>query len=178
MYIQLEDKDKPGIAGLLAFRLDVAPPLLDLAEILLRGENTLSSGERELVVTVVSERKRLPLVATGARGFRRRSATGGAELVGEVCTDLDNAVMPEKLRALLRIAETMARSGTRTRRGLLHVQPKCQRPRDRGPDDPAVYAQLTKRLLATSYPVLGGLESASDERKGHCPQRTEVNGIG
>jgi hypothetical protein len=38
----------PGIRSALAFRPETAGPLLDLAEVLLRGENTLTRGEREL----------------------------------------------------------------------------------------------------------------------------------
>ena len=44
----------PGIRSALAFRPETAGPLLELAEVLLRGENTLSRGERELIAAYVS----------------------------------------------------------------------------------------------------------------------------
>ncbi|MDP9864778.1 MULTISPECIES: carboxymuconolactone decarboxylase family protein [Streptosporangium] len=46
--------DEPGIRGLLRFRPETARPLNDLAEVLLRGESTLSRGERELIAAYVS----------------------------------------------------------------------------------------------------------------------------
>lgn len=41
----------PGIVGLLKYRPETANPLNDLAEILLRGSSSLSSGERESYLT-------------------------------------------------------------------------------------------------------------------------------
>ncbi len=37
----------PGIGGLLEFRPQTARPLCELAEVLLRGDHTLSRGERK-----------------------------------------------------------------------------------------------------------------------------------
>lgn len=47
----------PGIVSGFAFRPDAARPLRELAEILLRGPNTLSGGEGELIATYVSTPK-------------------------------------------------------------------------------------------------------------------------
>ena len=44
----------PGIRGPMAFRPDAAKHLNDLAEVLLRSENSLTRGERELIATYVS----------------------------------------------------------------------------------------------------------------------------
>lgn len=44
----------PGILGLLQFRPETARPLMELAEVLLRGDSTLSRGERELIAAYVS----------------------------------------------------------------------------------------------------------------------------
>lgn len=46
----------PGITGLLEYRLDTAIPIRKLTQILLRGESTLTPGERELIATLVSSR--------------------------------------------------------------------------------------------------------------------------
>ena len=43
-----------GIRGPMAFRPETAKPLNELAEVLLRGPNTLSPGERELIAAYVS----------------------------------------------------------------------------------------------------------------------------
>ena len=45
-----------GIRGPMAFRPETAKPLNELAEILLRGPNSLSRGERELIAAYVSSR--------------------------------------------------------------------------------------------------------------------------
>jgi hypothetical protein len=47
----------PGIVGPLAFRPDTAKPLLELAEVLLRGANSLSSAEREMIAAHVSSQR-------------------------------------------------------------------------------------------------------------------------
>jgi len=54
-HIQLPE-DLPGIRGLMVFRPETAEPLNQLADVLLRGPNTLSPGERELIATFVSSR--------------------------------------------------------------------------------------------------------------------------
>src|SRR6185312_379438 len=52
-YIPLNE-NLPGITGLLNYRLDTALPIRQLTHLLLRGESTLTEGERELIATVVS----------------------------------------------------------------------------------------------------------------------------
>jgi AhpD family alkylhydroperoxidase len=52
-YIPLKE-NLPGITGLLDYRKDTALPIRELTQILLRGESTLSEGERELIAAVVS----------------------------------------------------------------------------------------------------------------------------
>ena len=52
------NSDEPGIRGLLRFRPETAVPLNQLAEVLLRGESTLSRGERELIGAYVSSLNR------------------------------------------------------------------------------------------------------------------------
>src|SRR5580692_2409163 len=52
-YIPLKE-NLPGITGLLDYRNDTALPIRQLTQILLRGESTLTEGERELIATVVS----------------------------------------------------------------------------------------------------------------------------
>jgi uncharacterized peroxidase-related enzyme len=46
----------PGIASLLENYPKSAKPMLELTQILLRGDSTLSEGERELIATYVSSR--------------------------------------------------------------------------------------------------------------------------
>ena len=49
-YIQLKE-ELPGITGLLDYRLDTALPIRQLTHLLLRGESTLTEGERELLLS-------------------------------------------------------------------------------------------------------------------------------
>jgi alkylhydroperoxidase family enzyme len=44
----------PGILGPMAFSPATAKPINELAEVLLRGPNTLSPGEREMIAAYVS----------------------------------------------------------------------------------------------------------------------------
>jgi AhpD family alkylhydroperoxidase len=49
-------REFPGILGPMTFRPETAAPLNQLVNTLLRGESTLSRGERELIATHVSWR--------------------------------------------------------------------------------------------------------------------------
>lgn len=49
-------EELPGIVAAFAFRPETAKPLRALAEVLLRGPGPLSSGEREMIATLVSTR--------------------------------------------------------------------------------------------------------------------------
>jgi AhpD family alkylhydroperoxidase len=53
-HITLPNPNLPGISGLLDYNKTTAQPLLNLAEVLLRSESTLTSGERELIAAHVS----------------------------------------------------------------------------------------------------------------------------
>ncbi len=48
-HIKLLDEQLPGIVGLLDYRKETGYQLSMLAELLLRGDSTLSSGEREII---------------------------------------------------------------------------------------------------------------------------------
>ena len=48
--------DLPGIVSAFAFRPETAKPMRELAEVLLRGPNTLTSAERETIAAFVSSR--------------------------------------------------------------------------------------------------------------------------
>jgi hypothetical protein len=44
-------REFPGIVGPMTFRPETATPINELVNVLLRGESTLSRGERELIAT-------------------------------------------------------------------------------------------------------------------------------
>jgi uncharacterized peroxidase-related enzyme len=94
----------PGIIGLLRFRPETAKPLMELAEVLLRGAHSLTPGERELVAAYVSGLNECTYCAASHSAFAAAQLDAGMELVDQVRADLDAAPVSAKLRALLRIA--------------------------------------------------------------------------
>ena len=103
--------DLPGILGLLAYRPETAGPLGDLAEVLLRGDSTLSRGERELIAAYVSRRNECEYCSNSHAATAAAQLPGGASLVGQVFADPDDAGLSEKLRALLDIADLVRVDG-------------------------------------------------------------------
>ncbi|WP_431215887.1 carboxymuconolactone decarboxylase family protein [Puia sp. P3] len=55
-HIKLTNEELPGIVGLLNYSPATAKPLLELANVLLREDNTLSRTEREIIAATVSYR--------------------------------------------------------------------------------------------------------------------------
>lgn len=100
----------PGITGLLEFSQDTAAPIRELTQILLRGDSTLSQGERELIASVVSNDNECTFCTT--------AHTAAADLLlGESVTcemvkkDIDSAPVSGKMKALLKIAKLVRKSG-------------------------------------------------------------------
>ncbi|GGK76141.1 carboxymuconolactone decarboxylase [Sphaerisporangium melleum] len=104
--------DAPGIVGLMKYRPDTAKVLNELAEILLRGENTLSRGERELIAAYVSDLNRCRFCHNSHAAFAAAQLEGGLDIVLDTCADLDTAPVSAKMKALLRIAGAVQRIGT------------------------------------------------------------------
>jgi uncharacterized peroxidase-related enzyme len=94
----------PGIRSAFAFRPETAIPLCDLAEVLLRGENSLSRGDRELIGAYVSNLNECVFCQTSHSAFAAIQLEGGAALVEQVKRDPGTAPISDKLRALLAIA--------------------------------------------------------------------------
>jgi uncharacterized peroxidase-related enzyme len=101
----------PGITSALAFRPETAKPLLALAEELLRGPNSLTSGEREMIATFVSVRNDCYFCQTSHRAAAAYHLGGNYELVDAVRADYRNAPVSAKLKALLTIAGKVQQSG-------------------------------------------------------------------
>src|ERR1700755_2991495 len=94
------DPALPGITGLLNYRQDTALPIRQLTQILLRGESTLSEGERELIATVVSHGNEC-LFCTAAHTAAADVLLGESNTAEKVKTDLAQAPVSEKMKALL-----------------------------------------------------------------------------
>jgi uncharacterized peroxidase-related enzyme len=109
-HIQLPD-GLPGIVSAFAFRPETAKPMRALAEVLLRGPSSLTSGEREMIATFVSARNDCYFCQTSHRAAAFHHLGGDYELVDAVRTNYRNAPVSPKLKSLLTIAAKVQRSG-------------------------------------------------------------------
>ena len=97
-------REFPGILGPMTFRPETAAPLNELVNILLRGESTLSRGEREMIATHVSWRNDCFFCQTIHGAVAAAQLGNNEALVQKVKTDWANAEISPKLKALLNIA--------------------------------------------------------------------------
>ena len=103
--------DAPGILAPMMFRPETAKPLNELAEVLLRGDSTLSRGERELIAAHVSKLNDCHFCHSSHATFAALQLDDGWDVIDAVVEDVDGAPISPKMRALLRIASSVQRSG-------------------------------------------------------------------
>lgn len=108
-YISLEDH-LPGITGLLEYRKDTAQPIRDLTQFLMRGENSLTEAERELIATVVSNGNECTFCTT-AHTATADLLLGEKETSQQVKQNISTSKVSEKMKALLTIASLVRESG-------------------------------------------------------------------
>jgi uncharacterized peroxidase-related enzyme len=101
----------PGITSGFAFRPETAGPMRELAEVLLRGPNTLTSGEREMIATFVSSRNECHFCQASHRAAAAHHLDGDYGLVDAVRRDYETAPISAKLKALLTIAGSVQKGG-------------------------------------------------------------------
>jgi uncharacterized peroxidase-related enzyme len=101
----------PGISGLMAFRPETAQPLRALAEVLLRGPNSLTSAERELIATYTSSQNDCHFCQSSHGAAAAHHLGGNLKLVDQVKCDFETAPISEKLKALLAIAGRVQKGG-------------------------------------------------------------------
>jgi uncharacterized peroxidase-related enzyme len=166
----------PGIRGLMAYRPETAGPLNALAEVLLRGDNTLSRGERELIATYVSSLNECRYCQNvhGAVASHYLE-DGNGSLVDQVKANFAGAPISPRLKTLLAIAASVQRGGkqvtaaqvdaaraagatdTEIHDAVLIAAAFCLFNRyvdglgTWAPDDPAVYRERAGRLAETGY---------------------------
>jgi uncharacterized peroxidase-related enzyme len=102
----------PGITAGFAFRPETAQPMRELAEVLLRGPNTLTSGEREMIAAYVSDRNDCHFCHASHRAAAAHHMSGDYGVVDAVTRDYQTAPVTPKLKALLAIAGKVQQSGT------------------------------------------------------------------
>ncbi len=101
----------PGIRGPMAFRPETAAPLNQLAEILLRGESTLTRGERELIGTYVSSLNDCFFCQNAHGGLAQHYLQCDMAFIDQVKHDPASTPISDKLKALLAIAASVQRGG-------------------------------------------------------------------
>jgi len=111
-HIALPNEEQlPGITGLLNYRPETAKPLLDLAETLLRGNNTLTSGEREIIAASVSYWNDCHFCHTSHAAAAAAHLQTGVNLIDDIKAGLPNTPVSDKMKALLNIAHQVQRGG-------------------------------------------------------------------
>ncbi|TYB71396.1 peroxidase-related enzyme [Nonomuraea sp. PA05] len=169
------DSGEPGIRGLFAFRPETAGPLNALAEALLRGDNTLTRGERELIAAYVSGLNECRYCTASHAAFAAAQLPGGMDLVDRVRAGEAGTEISLKLRALLAIAAAVRRSGREVTGDLVDAA-RAEGATDReihdtvliaaafcmfnryvdglathAPDDPGFYATSAERIVEHGY---------------------------
>lgn len=109
-HIDLQN-DFPGIRGPMAFRPETAKPLNELAEVLLRSDNSLSRGERELIAAYVSSQNDCFFCQQVHGGLAQHYLQCDTHFIDAVKTDFTSANLPDKMKTLLVIAGAVQRGG-------------------------------------------------------------------
>jgi uncharacterized peroxidase-related enzyme len=101
----------PGILGPMAFSPETAEPLNALAEVLLRGPNTLSRADRETIATYVSSQNDCYFCQNAHGAVAAHHLGGNEKLVNEIKLNFESAPISGKLKALLAIAGKVQKGG-------------------------------------------------------------------
>ena len=183
----------PGISSLLDYRRETAKPLMDLAEVLLRGESPLTRGERELIAAYVSEQNDCEFCAASHGACAAVLLPEGTPLVDQVRKNPAEAPISDKLRALLAIAGAVAEGGWAVKDE--HVAAaRAAGAQDRDihdtvlvaaafsmynryvdglatltPHDPAAYAMMAERLVDQGYTAPRPPGGGAGPRPGAAP---------
>ena len=104
-------REFPGILGPMTFRPETAAPINELVNVLLRGESTLTRGEREMIATHVSWRNDCFFCQTIHGAVAAAQLNHDEKLVQQVKTDWMNAEVSPRLKALLNIAGKVQQGG-------------------------------------------------------------------
>jgi uncharacterized peroxidase-related enzyme len=101
----------PGILGPMAISPESAKALRELVEVPMRGPNTLTSAEREIIATYVSSQNDCCFCQLSHGAAVAEHLGGDYELIDHVKENFSSAEISEKLKALLAIAGKVQKSG-------------------------------------------------------------------
>jgi uncharacterized peroxidase-related enzyme len=165
----------PGILGPMAFSPETARPLNALAEVLLRGPNSLSQADREMIATYVSAQNDCYFCQNAHGAVAAHHLGGNETLIQQMKGDFEAAPVSDKLKSLLAIAGKVQKGGKQVNTA------DVERARQNGatdkeihdavliaaafcmynryvdglatfaPTDPEIYRQTGKRLAVVGY---------------------------
>ena len=101
----------PGIRGPMAFRPETAKPLNELAEVLLRSDNSLTRGERELIATYVSSLNDCFFCQNAHGGIAQHYLQCDLPFIDQVKKDYESTSISDKMKSLLAIAGSVQKGG-------------------------------------------------------------------
>ena len=110
-HINLPPGHSPGISGLLIYRPETAGPLRELVEVLLRGPNSLTPGEREIIAASVSWWNECHFCHTSHAAAACAHLDKPVGFIDDIKAGLPNEALSEKMRALLQVAHQVQRGG-------------------------------------------------------------------
>lgn len=162
-------------------RPDAARPMCELCQVLLRGPSPLTPGERELIASLVSARNECVFCSTCHSATAAELYGGNAAFVASVTRSYQDAPVSEKLKALLAIAEKVAKDARTVSEediasarvaGATDVEIHdtvliaamfcmfnryVDGLRAFTPSDPAVYSEIARRLAREGYSTVPGV---------------------
>jgi uncharacterized peroxidase-related enzyme len=101
----------PGILGPMAISPKSTHALRVLADVLLRGPNSLTPAEREIIATYVSSRNDCCFCQLSHGAAAAEHLSGNYELIDRIKLDYNTAEISDKLKALLAIAGKVQKGG-------------------------------------------------------------------
>lgn len=110
-HIKLKNEQLPGIIGLLNYRPETAQPLNALAEILLRGNSTLTSGEREMIASSVSHKNNCHFCHSSHGAAAAAHLNTSIDLLDDIKKGFMRTPLTDKMKALISIAHKVQQSG-------------------------------------------------------------------
>jgi uncharacterized peroxidase-related enzyme len=178
------DVNLPGITGILNYRTETALPIRQLTQILLRGDSTLTEGERELIATVVSYGNECQF-CTAAHTAAADILLGEKETAEKVKKDPLHAPVSEKMKGLLDIARAVQVSGKNVTTSLID-KAKAAGATDREIHDTVLIAALFSlyNRLVDGFASVTPTEPAFYDRlavilkdKGYLPSENRYAGL-
>lgn len=100
-----------GIRGLLAYRPEMTQPLRGFMEMLMRGENTLSRGDRELIATYVSHLNGCMFCTLSHGATAEYYLQCDVGFIDSVKKSIGASPLSDKMKALLAIAAMVQQGG-------------------------------------------------------------------